>query len=447
MTTAPDLLRNAGLLADGPVRWGQRVASSKPGVFLVELPTPVATPPIDASISGKWIETVPTLLLDGERPTGPQLVRRLASFWLPSETIVYLGSTERSLGGRVGALYATPLGERRPHPGGHWLKTIRGIEQLRIWWAETAAPSEAELELAVAFAEQAIRDEVAALPDPSVVVPFANLEDPLGSRKRHGLSGYLLPAEASPERPTTVRTIPQEEEPAPSSQGRARGASKAGAGGPAAAAKAGTRPAAARPGARPAAKGTARPAGAGSAIEAPSRRRNQGGRLRQSVPPPPPASATVHVTTAGMERIQGELAELLGRRPAVIDRIRSARELGDLRENSEYQEARREQSFLEGRIQALEATLRAAVVVEDGAVPDADDEGRARLGSTVVLESLDGTATYMLVGPREADARAGRISTAAPIGQALLGRRSGDEVAVATPAGERLYRIIDITNE
>ena len=447
MTTAAELLRGVGLLADGPVMWGQRVGSRRPGVFFVELPAPLATAPIDAAVCGKWIERVPTFRIDGEVATGAQLVRRLASFWLPSETILYTGATTRALGGRIGALYATPLGDRRPHPGGHWLKTLRGIEQLRVWWAETDAPAEAELELAIAFAEAVNPEEVGHLPDPKAVMPFANLEDPLGVRKPHGLNGTLLAAE--PEPASAADATPGSM--AASSAGaadvgapgttRAAGTRGAGSRGDGSAGRARTPASTA---------GRTAAAGTGSATRAASTRgRALGGRLRQSVPPKPasPPGETVHVTAAGLERLQGELDELLGRRPGVISRIRSARELGDLRENSEYQEARREQSFLEGRIQAIEATLRAAVVVENDGADDGDGPDRVRMGSTVVLELHDDTATYTLVGPREANAGAGRISTAAPIGQALLGRRTGDEIAVATPAGERLYRILGVTNE
>jgi transcription elongation factor GreA len=412
---AADLLRGVGLLADGPLMWRRPVPSARPGVFIVELPAPVPSAPIDAATCGKWIERVPTLLLDGERPNGVQLQRRLASFWLPSTTVLYVGSTLRSMNGRIGAMYATELGDRKPHSGGHWLKTLRGLDQLRIWWAETDAAAEAELELAIAFAGAVEPSEAEHLPDPAVVLPFANLEDPVGVRRQHGLTGYLLAAEVEPApRPTSPAQSPGTEQPARRSAARA-----------------------------PARRATAAPSARAASDDSPRRgARSTGGRLRQSIPPKPPAAEVVHLTADGVERLNGELAALLARRPGVIDRIRSARELGDLRENSEYQEARREQSFLEGRIQAIEATLRAAVV-------DASSAGESpidtiRRGTTVTLESSDGIARYTLVGPREAEASSGRLSTSSPIGLALLGRRLGDDVVVTTPAGERLFRILEM---
>ena len=123
--------------------------------------------------------------------------------------------------------------------------------------------------------------------------------------------------------------------------------------------------------------------------------------------------------------------------------IQRARELGDLRENADYEAARREQSFNEGRIQAIEGILRHAVVLDE---PDAASEGRpVRLGSTVRLEAPDGAAsTYAIVNPTEADPASGRISDRSPIGAALIGRRPGEEVRVRTPSGEISYRIIEV---
>ena len=81
-----------------------------------------------------------------------QLAARLASFWLPQQTVVYVGRTNKSLGARVSSLMHTPLGDRKPHPGGHWLWTLRDVAKLRVWWAETAAPEEYEDGLASAIA-------------------------------------------------------------------------------------------------------------------------------------------------------------------------------------------------------------------------------------------------------------------------------------------------------
>jgi len=135
-----------------------------------------------------------------------------------------------------------------------------------------------------------------------------------------------------------------------------------------------------------------------------------------------------------------ELKELIEvKRPEVIARIRTAKELGDLKENADYHAAREEQSFLEGRIQALEARLRDAVIIEAPAA----GEG-ANLGSRVVVESDGLEAEYTLVGSAEADPKAGRLSVVSPVGKALVGARAGDEVAVETPRGQAMYRVLKV---
>jgi transcription elongation factor GreA len=123
----------------------------------------------------------------------------------------------------------------------------------------------------------------------------------------------------------------------------------------------------------------------------------------------------------------------------VVGRIRTAKELGDLKENADYAAAREEQSFLEGRIQAIEAQLRAAVIIETPAAGS-----RAGLGSTVTIEAHGEEATYVLVGTTEADPAKGRISVSSPVGQALLGHGPGDEVLVKTPRGEAHYRVVSV---
>ena len=196
--TAPGLLRAVGLLADGPVPWGRSVPASGPGVFVVELSAPRTTAPIELTRIGKWLERVETLRLDGARPSSRALAARIAAFWLPSQAVLYVGATPTSIPSRVRALRETPLGERRPHPGGHWLHVLKGLEHTRIWWAATDAVEEYEDALLGAFGEGVSASERAALPDSDVVLPFANLRTPTGVRKRTGLSGSILTEPAAP---------------------------------------------------------------------------------------------------------------------------------------------------------------------------------------------------------------------------------------------------------
>jgi transcription elongation factor GreA len=147
------------------------------------------------------------------------------------------------------------------------------------------------------------------------------------------------------------------------------------------------------------------------------------------------------LTAEGAARLHAELDQLIQvRRPDVIARIRTAKEHGDLRENAEYHAAREEQSFLEGRIQALEGRLRSAVIVDAPA-----DGARVGLGSRVTIEADGETVSYTIVGASDSDPAAGRISSASPVGRALVGRDVGDSIVVHTPAGDRHYRIIEVS--
>jgi transcription elongation factor GreA len=146
------------------------------------------------------------------------------------------------------------------------------------------------------------------------------------------------------------------------------------------------------------------------------------------------------LTTEGAARLREELRVLTQeRRPEVVARIRAAKELGDLKENADYQAAREEQSFLEGRVQTIEGLLRGAEIV------DAPTAGSAiGLGSTVTVEADGEEITYVLVSTSEASPGDGRISVVSPVGKALLGRGAGDEVVVRTPQGEARYRVVSV---
>ncbi len=413
---AAALFRAVGLMADGPVVWGRPVPARGAGVFVIELPATLHHAPVEHTRIGKWLEHVPGLLLDGVHPTTRALASRLEAFWLPSTRVLFVGTTDGSIGGRIEAIRNTALGDRRPHPGGHWLHALTGLEGARVWWAATTAVEESEDALLTAFAETITPAERAALHDPSIVLPFANLRSATGERKKTGLANSLV--EAEPVRPTPAGRIVVV---APGSAGGAGSATGRTAGG--------TIRRAPRPAGTTAARPRARPATPRSTAA----RRAPGDR---------PATETIWVSAEGIERLKAEHAELTGKRPEVIGRIKAAKELGDLKENADYSSAREEQGFLEGRIASIEATLRVATVIE--APGEAID--RVTLGSTVTVEDETGSRmTFVVVGSAEADPAAGRISNVSPVGRALIGRSAGDDVAVAAPRGEVHYRIVELT--
>jgi transcription elongation factor GreA len=141
----------------------------------------------------------------------------------------------------------------------------------------------------------------------------------------------------------------------------------------------------------------------------------------------------VDITPEGLEAVRAELDELTTvRRPNIVEKIKSARELGDLSENFEYHSAKNEQGFIESRIQELEQIIRNHRLIS---VPTAS--GVVQLGSTVRFTEEDGPEeTYRIVGPAEADPGNGRVSNESAVGKALLGRRVGDETKVEIESGD-----------
>jgi transcription elongation factor GreA len=149
------------------------------------------------------------------------------------------------------------------------------------------------------------------------------------------------------------------------------------------------------------------------------------------------------LTEAGLKRIEAELFELQTvRRHEVADHIRAAKAFGDVAENPEYETAKAEQAFVEGRILELKNILTAARIVDEHDAPT-DEVG---IGSVVRVRDLeeDDEWDYTIVGSLEADPLEDRISNESPIGEALLGRRVGETVEVSVPDGTARYRIVSI---
>jgi len=156
--------------------------------------------------------------------------------------------------------------------------------------------------------------------------------------------------------------------------------------------------------------------------------------------------AKTPMTLRGAELLRAELHRLKAvERPANSQAIAEARAHGDLSENAEYDAARNQQGFIEGRISEVEAKLGNAQII-DPKLLDAD--GRCVFGATVDLEEKGGKPiTYQIVGEDEADIKAGRISISSPIARALIGKEAGDEVDVHTPGGVKRYEILDVRYE
>ncbi len=201
------LLTTVGLQPGGTVRWRERIASSGPGVYVIETPEPLSEAPLDLEAIAAWTSRVPDLRVDGEHLAPGELANRLREFWIRDEQIVYIGLAGTSLRTRIGQFYRTPLGDRGPHAGGHWLKTLAGLATFRVSWAETDEPDRMEEELLVAFADRLSVAARAQLPN-GPVLPFANLETTGKVRKAHGISGSRLARVTTVPRDVGVRHTP-----------------------------------------------------------------------------------------------------------------------------------------------------------------------------------------------------------------------------------------------
>jgi transcription elongation factor GreA len=147
----------------------------------------------------------------------------------------------------------------------------------------------------------------------------------------------------------------------------------------------------------------------------------------------------VQITQKGLDTLKSELVELVEvKRPKLVDRLSNARSQGDLAENSDYQSAKDELDFLDGRISELEDVLKNTIVVAE------EHNGHVTIGTKVTVKVNGNKVDYHIVGEWEADPMNKLISNTSPLGQALVGKKKGESVEVAAPAGKVVYEILSI---
>ena len=148
-----------------------------------------------------------------------------------------------------------------------------------------------------------------------------------------------------------------------------------------------------------------------------------------------------YISKEGLGKLRLELEAMVSvRRPEIAQRIHDAKEHGDLTENAEYEDAKNEQAFVEGRIQMVEALIKNATLIDEHHTND-----HVQIGSTVKVSGPDGSQTFTIVGSTEAKPTEGRISNESPVGRALLGKKKGENVTVQVPAGDIDYKIVSIS--
>jgi hypothetical protein len=202
-STVASLLAVAGLESGGCVGWGARVPETRTGVYLVSLTSTgrvagaLTDCPSGEAALDELLISCPALTLDGERPTRAQVARRIGSYWLPDECVLYIGLAGQPLRTRVRQYYKTRIGAAKPHKGGWWLKTLSVLTELHVHYAPTDGFKDAEEQMLRAFAAGVSHKTRAALPTGEPVMPFANLRDGDWQRKRHGIRGATSEAARS----------------------------------------------------------------------------------------------------------------------------------------------------------------------------------------------------------------------------------------------------------
>lgn len=148
----------------------------------------------------------------------------------------------------------------------------------------------------------------------------------------------------------------------------------------------------------------------------------------------------IQLTEKGLEALKKELEQLLKvKRPALVDRLSNARSQGDLSENSDYQNAKEELEFLEGRIEELQLVIKNSKVVKD-----TDNGNNVGVGTKVTVRVNGVKNTFEIVGEWEADMANKKISHASPLGSALVGKKIGEKFEVEAPVGKILYEVVAI---
>jgi transcription elongation factor GreA len=151
-------------------------------------------------------------------------------------------------------------------------------------------------------------------------------------------------------------------------------------------------------------------------------------------------SNQIQITKQGFKSLKKDLGELMDvKRPKLVERLSYARSQGDLSENSDYQNAKEELEFLDGRISELQEVLKNAVVVSGK-----NKSGEVSIGTKITLKANGKEHIYQIVGDWEADPINKKISHTSPLGQALVGKKAGDKVEVEAPAGKITYKILAI---
>lgn len=202
--TVSELFLADDLELSGTVPWGSAPDLDAPGIYVVSTsPDPdrgidKQEPfPGDAGRAQDLLDARSELRLDGRRPSADELLERIGEFWLPDESVLYVGLAGTSVAARVDQYYGTKLGARSPHAGGWFLKTLATLPELHVHYGPARFPTRSEHALLSWFADDVSPESQERARDADHLMPFANLEYPKNVRKAHGITGARAPSSTS----------------------------------------------------------------------------------------------------------------------------------------------------------------------------------------------------------------------------------------------------------
>ncbi|MET4135383.1 hypothetical protein [Pseudarthrobacter sp. PvP090] len=206
-----DLFKECGLSPGGVVKWGDQIPLDLPGVYVVastrDLDDPTGlmrTYRHDPKAFLSLKTACPSVTIEGRLATHDELSERIGAFWIPDSAILYVGLAGTSVRKRVNQYYITRIGQRSPHAGGWWLKTLADLETLFVHYAASDAPKSKEALMLKTFSAAVPPSVRQTLHDSERIAPFANVDAQAGFRKRHGLCGYKTQRANPASSPITV---------------------------------------------------------------------------------------------------------------------------------------------------------------------------------------------------------------------------------------------------
>ena len=194
-STVLDLLESNSINLTGSVRWNEPVRSKEKGIYVVSLSRNpgenrgvMKSAPLENKTIEKWFRQCHLELKDDPNPTVKAIEQRISEFWLPDESILYIGQTTlQNLNQRINQFYKHKLGKSSPHSGGHWLKTLSNLDSTFVHYAETRNPKEVESILIETFVKRVSLSTKRIVRDRERPYPFANLDGIFKGRKCHGI--------------------------------------------------------------------------------------------------------------------------------------------------------------------------------------------------------------------------------------------------------------------